>query len=428
MPVTRRSRPACVECGRCGGGRGRSTRVLQYVHPDGSQERICSECRPEASQCGYCGYWGSTHAVSFYPRQVCVSCLYHVFVAARCLDCGSWYTRYCPTCVPVPNSIAALVARAEIADEGIRPTEAIGGGISIRHYGYAPSRMPMHGNIGRFGQTPYLGVELEVDHVPTSALRLFPVSDESEWYVTRDGSVHSGWEATSCPHTHAEIIRRDIFAPFRDIATEYPDAVSYSGNDSSCGLHVHFSRCGIGKLARLKLYRWAASPNGRAYITMLSRRKPHNLRDWAPLPYADIPMRDIISRIKRDASPDGQRGWLNLTTRRQTWEFRFPNGTLSYPMLVGCVSMLAALVDWARCASLRAVNSQAFEAWLMTQPERAYPYARLYIGRAKDRALAIPRFVAPDDYTDIPVSVDEIRAFGSVPTVAPDKVSFVPEK
>lgn len=430
MPRVRsaRPRPRCVECGRCGGGRGRTTCVRDVVYPDGSREWLCDECRPGLARCDYCGcYAEEITSVPFWAHSVCRSCLYTAFRAARCLDCGEWYTsERCRSvhCLPLPASYS----RNEISQERRGLSAVTSAGVPLRPYGWYPPGMPMHGNPGRFGQTPYLGIEVEVDHVGTDALSVFP-ADEHTWYVTRDGSVHYGWEATTTPHTHGEVIRRDIFRPFGRIANQWPESVAHESPDSSCGLHIHVSRCGLSKLARYKLYRWATSPNGRRYFAMLSRRSVDNLIDWAPLPHADLSVRDIITMVRQDRSPDGNRGWLNLTTRSRTWEWRLFHSTLSTTMLHGVASLVVALGDWARLCSLRDVSSQGFEAWLVDQPERAYPFARLYIGRAKHRALSMPHFAVPNGrYGSEVVPNAEIEAFGPVPVADPVKVSFVPEK
>lgn len=250
---------------------------------------------------------------------------------------------------------------------------------SIREYSYKPSAV-------FFGEGKrYLGVELEVDvggHDDDNAEELLNIanSPDERIYIKSDGSIDDGFEIVTHPMTldyhmnefcWPDILHRAVQMGYRSHQT------------STCGLHVHVSRAGLGSsyeeqeetISRI-LYFVEQHWNE---LLKFSRRTEYTMNRWAARHGYEHDPKKILDKAK---SQRNRYVAVNLCNS-QTIEFRLFRGTLRLNTLLATLQLAERICTTAMNLSeydLKALSWSEFVSKI-TEPEliQYLKERRLYI-------------------------------------------------
>ena len=289
---------------------------------------VCSSCYED--ECGSCDRCGSNiyseNAVTDSDHFLCQSCYDDHYT--RCYDCDrivhnddSYYADgydLCFNCYEKHSS-------------------------AIREYGYKPTPI-LYGQGKRF-----LGVELEVDnggHDNDNAEELLKTADRDgeHIYIKSDGSLDDGFEIVTHPmsldyHMNefcwADILHRAVQMGYRSHQT------------STCGLHVHVSREGLGgneiaqedtisKILFFVEVHWNE-------LLKFSRRTEYSMNRWAARRGYEHDPKKLYDKAKSDYN---RYVAVNLCNRA-TIEFRLFRGTLKLNTLLATLQLVEHICNLA---------------------------------------------------------------------------------
>ena len=217
----------------------------------------------------------------------------------------------------------------------------------IHSYSYKPSPV-FHG----YGPL-YLGVELEVDNGEVDRVLdyVWPHSDnEKLFYLKQDSSLGSrGVELVTHPLT-AEFHRREF--PWEDVLKDFIRIGYRSHNTTTCGMHIHASRDGLGKTAKaqditinklLILFQRHWEP-----IREISRRSPQALRQWSAPNHGQTESREYFLKELPDCKQAHPRYQAINLNPVDTIEFRLFRGSLRKDTVLATVQIVAAVIELCR--------------------------------------------------------------------------------
>jgi hypothetical protein len=214
-----------------------------------------------------------------------------------------------------------------------------------------PRRAPGEPAVGAW----YLGVELEVEleendgDDAVAAVERMP----REWYAKEDGSLSNGLEFVSHPATWAWWRRANLGWLDRGRL----DGRWSAYDAGTCGMHVHVSRAGLGRLHLWKLLAFAS--DNADYILRISRRDRARLEQWA----APEETKEMIARKAKGERPGDRYRAVNVLPRR-TIEFRLFRGTIRPDRVRRNLAWVVALLEWTREASAKGLYPAKFHTWL----------------------------------------------------------------
>jgi hypothetical protein len=250
---------------------------------------------------------------------------------------------------------------------------------SIREYSYKPSPI-FYGEGKRF-----LGVELEVDvggHDDENAEELQNSANypNEQIYIKSDGSIDDGFEIVTHPMTldyhlnhfcWSEILHRAVQMGYRSHQT------------STCGLHVHVSRAGLGQtyeeqettISRILFFveqHWNE-------LLKFSRRSEYSMNRWAARHGYEHDLKKILDKAKSERN---RYVAVNLCNS-QTIEFRLFRGTLKLNTLLATLQLVNHICEVAMHSvdsELHALSWSEFVSQI-TEPEliQYLKERRLYI-------------------------------------------------
>ena len=214
----------------------------------------------------------------------------------------------------------------------------------IHDYSYRPQPHFL-GN----GTRLYMGVELEVDGGELSNWQLDKLwdwsDDERLFYLKEDGSLEDGFEVVTQPAT-LSYHRRQF--PWRDVLQYLKDCGYRSHATTTCGLHVHVSKAGLGRslseidqtIGKLVLLFWRHWTE----IVQFSRRRSRSLETWAKPNHERGPAVPILQKLD-DCKYTYDRYMAINTQPRDTIEFRLFRGTLERGGLLAALEFVQTAID-----------------------------------------------------------------------------------
>ena len=199
----------------------------------------------------------------------------------------------------------------------------------------------------------YLGVELEVDNGEVDRVLdyVWPYSDnEKLFYLKTDSSLgRAGVELVTHPLT-SEFHRREF--PWEDVLKDFIRIGYRSHNTTTCGMHIHASRAGLGKTVKaqditinklLILFQrhWE-------HIREISRRNPEALHQWSAPNHGRTELREDFLRELPDCKQDYHRYQAINLSPPDTIEFRLFRGSLRKDTVLATVQFVAAIIELCR--------------------------------------------------------------------------------
>ena len=227
---------------------------------------------------------------------------------------------------------------------------------AIHNYSYKPDPIFYGGN--RYKPVLFMGVELEVDlggesgHNAQQLLDLMNGYNE-HIYCKHDGSLDEGFEIVSHPAT-LEYHRNSM--AWSDLMRQAIDMGYRSHDTSSCGLHIHVSRDGMGNT-------YEEQENNTAKVVyfvekhwnelvVFTRRKSYNLEHWASRYGIEPTIADTYKKAKGDYN---RYRAVNLQNDN-TIEFRIFRGTLKYSTFIATLQLVNEICDFCKTLSLDSIE------------------------------------------------------------------------
>lgn len=237
----------------------------------------------------------------------------------------------------------------------------------IHEYGYKPD--PIFAARQRERDIALLrkyGIELEVDYGEDRGGTAKAVTEAAQGriYCKRDGSLsEAGFEIVTHPATLAYHLYDFRWANIMRICKK----AGYKSHDTTtCGLHIHVGREGLGDTpdaryataSKLVFLTQAIS----AELVKFSRRKADRLEQWARMPevYTTPSMsEDELLRVARDRVLESRYSAINLRNL-STVEFRFFRGTLKRDTLAASLQLVDNMCQYAMTHTARECMAASF--------------------------------------------------------------------
>lgn len=406
-----------IPCAYCGDEHPLS----EMVQIGENDEYFCPACAPDILLCEDCGctmHLDDACPVHVNPSDDCGYCVCDDCFNARygtCTECGDHFRNdfleeadghlYCPDC------FADNFAHCAECDEVVYLEDAFydedtgdylcpscqaerrGTGILSYHSDLRPSLEFFHSPV-EFPNPLYFGVELEVDEGGEDHDNAAAILDKlgtQYAHAEHDGSLSRGFEIISQPFT-LKFYREVLSQRYADAMAE-ASSLGYKSHDTTtCGLHIHVGRDGLGKddserdetITKI----WILMYRFRSQLVALSRRRQTQLDRWAALPtledLGDLNQEPLQSQLLPDLKLKLKQNGvscrykaLNLTNRN-TIEFRMFRGTLKHStftatlQLVHNICYLAMCIDghdamaitWDQFRTLLAVDSPELKEYM----------------------------------------------------------------
>jgi hypothetical protein len=201
-------------------------------------------------------------------------------------------------------------------------------------------------------------VELEVntDEIRDHAESVIDMLGEDHVYLKEDGSIGSGFEIVTHPHTLAG--QRKLWSQW-----EAPSGMT-SAKSGDCGIHVHYSRQGLSALHINRMVVFLNAPENLRLIECIAQRSNNS--------FCKIKQKSISGNGSCDRYEA-----LNLTNN-STIEFRIFRGNTRKERIIKCIEVAVAVVNWTRDRSYRDLSHGNFVAWV-SKNSKEYPALSKYI-------------------------------------------------
>ncbi len=329
---------------------------------------LCPECADQqTTECECCGerFLGSAIREDDAGTCVCEDCYEENY--CTCYQCGNIIRNedsyeydgeyYCESCYEEVN-------RPElIRGYHSRPSTV------FHHISEDVAQDPAYSGWDATQQTPYYGVELEMDdgNPDDGSEALYELTEnETLAYMNHDGSLNEeGIEFITMPCTLRYHLTEFPWNKVSSTALRY----GYRSHDasSSCGLHVHVDRQAFGRnrndqertLAKVIIL------VDRFWDKMVrfSRRNMYNLNRWAKKPCMEATSNDSDDQIrekfdKYNGSYDRYRA-VNLQNDK-TVEFRLFKGTLKVNTIKATLEFLDNLIKFSNNHDLKTIQMCEF--------------------------------------------------------------------
>lgn len=327
----------------------------------------CESCIDEiAPRCDSCDErvhrdYGYTTAQDEYICQDCYGDSYNV-----CDDCGEIY-----------HSDNMLSTTRGTYCEDCYTENGHGGGNTIRAYGDNPA-LEFHNTDNDSNNPVYMGVELEIDgggEDHKNAERIQNCFPENHVYFNSDGSLNNGFEIISHPFTYDYYRNNGLIDMYADAMQEAKEMNYRSHDTTTCGLHIHVGRAGLGitqeeqdaTLGKL----WYMTQKFWPELVTFSRRTSESLDRWAAaLRVDDADLENdsaetIGKKVKERGAVDGRYRAINVTNSA-TIEFRMFRGTLKNHTFTATIELVHALVTLAKSLSMDILKTLSFKDFINT--------------------------------------------------------------
>jgi ribosomal protein S26 len=189
------------------------------------------------------------------------------------------------------------------------------------------------------------GVELEVNTDKDGAVpKTLELLDRRHVYLKYDGSLNSGFEIVTHPHTLAE--HRKLWPGF---FADVPDGVT-SFKSGECGMHVHIERAKLTRLQIGKIMVFLNAPQNRRFVEAIAQRSENR--------YCKIYEKKLTNPVYVN-DHDERYEALNVTNRH-TVEVRIFRGTVRADRFWKNMEFVDAMVQWTRDVSYRELTAARF--------------------------------------------------------------------
>lgn len=259
----------------------------------------------------------------------------------------------------------------------------------IQSYSYAPSPMPMISSPdeeGSSGDNLYFGVEMEFDdggtsHDNANAVMALFTNNKPYLYSTTDSSINNGFEMKTVPITYNALTDKSNIDLMKGL--EGLKSLGYTGENDTCGLHIHVSKDfihtsimnymienGYSGLSREMLYlphylMSNSMSNNWFDVVKFTRRERTNINRWAKdrADGASCLILDDIQALKSPSSSNevfvdrfkrrlndnlsshaGDKYTALAAGKNATYEFRIFRGTTDYNVLMASIQYVKNLV------------------------------------------------------------------------------------
>lgn len=243
----------------------------------------------------------------------------------------------------------------------------------------------------------YIGVELEIDGAGEDGdnaeiLDGIINEDNEHAYFKHDGSLDEGFEIVSHPATleyHTENIK------WQRTMTEALSMEYRSHDASTCGLHCHISRDGLGKdydeqedtISKIIFFvelHWNE-------ILKFSRRSEYTMNRWASRYGIEVDTKKTYEKAKNE-SHDRYK-CINLTNEH-TVEFRMFRGTLRYNTFLATLQFVDEVCRTCKRLSEKEVETQCWNDFVASIDSEKKPELITYL---KERNLYTNDIVECDE-------------------------------
>ena len=391
MPIEHEERnEQRIICQDCGRELSRWDSQHRVHNSDGTEGVVCRSCLVHYSRCPYCRQLFKLTAMQIVGTgdYVCAQCVESLY--ETCSDCGRLFyngdmmhmrdgSPICNRCSRNRNltccdNCGNLTPRTELepvfANAGLCCPECAASEAHKAFHGYHYKPKPQFQHTQHdlsISDGRYYGVELEIDWPDASPSPNYAPLPECchmdmarrlqqlgrPIYMKHDGSLSDeGVEIVTHPCSLSYHLTTNMW---KEICQVCKDAGYASQNTTTCGLHVHVSREGLGennsdrnntagKLMLLADSIWDD-------LLPFTRRKSEDLDHWAQRPYIAVP----INRPYDDQfliqtaynSSNGHYSAIN-TTPQATVEFRVFKGTLNPTAIKATLQLVDNMVTYAR--------------------------------------------------------------------------------
>lgn len=303
---------------------------------------VCGCCEDDLPICADCDerFAAGAEMTDIDERSICPRCIEDYY---RCDTCNDWVHAervhsdlhgegtYCYICAPRRDC-------------------------RVHSYSYKPQ--PKF-----YGEGPlYFGCELEVncDHEPSAADWFMDRLGENRIYLKEDGSLSTGFEIVSHPHSFTEALKL--------WSNVNPSAPATSYESGECGFHVHVSRNALTKFQIQKLVVFVNAPENYEFITHIAQREGNGFSKY---------------KTKKIGMPEsGDRYEAVNLENKNTIEFRIFRGTLKTERLLKNIEFCHAAIHWVSTASYRELTHEKFSAYV-TANRKLYKNLWLYLQPTK---------------------------------------------
>ena len=250
-----------------------------------------------------------------------------------CDDCGESYHNDYPCDCRESNPIEGKCCR------GYRSSGTI--------HDYSCKPAPIFKGVSKHKM--YLGFELETEMRRVDDGALFASSAlQDTAYLKHDGSISSGFEIVTHPHTHQQY-RENSTLLWDTIETLRKDYDARSWDTDTCGLHIHLSRDGFSSGAHL-----------HRFIAFVYRNAPHMMKfagrktrfarfnDVYTFDEYDRPVFSIKHKVGSPDRNHTERYSAVNTQNPNTIELRFFRGTMKASGVLSALDLAQAMVEYTR--------------------------------------------------------------------------------
>ena len=292
--------------------------------------------------CDYC--WEN---YSYYCENCCESSSENTSYVGDdpyCNDCFSDNCYYCDDCDESYHNDYPCDCRESNPIEGkcCRGYRSSG---TIHDYSCKPA--PIFKGVSKHKM--YLGFELETEMRRVDDGALFASSAlQGTAYLKHDGSISSGFEIVTHPHTHQQY--RDNSALLWDtIETLRKDYDARSWDTDTCGLHIHLSRDGFSSGAHMHRFIAFVYKNAPHMMKFAGRKSRFaRFNDVYTFDEYDRPVFSIKHKVGSPDRNHTERYSAVNTQNPNTIELRFFRGTMKTSGVLSALDLAQAMVEYTR--------------------------------------------------------------------------------
>lgn len=294
------------------------------------------------SWCQYC-----TENYAYYCENCCETSsesTTYVSDTPYCESCFSDNCYYCDDCNDSYHNDYPCECRESDSVEGkcCRGFRASG---TIHDYSCKPA--PMFKGVSKHKM--YLGFELETEMRDVErASRFASANLEGIAYLKHDGSISSGFEIVTHPHTHQQY-RENSAVLWDTINKLRHEHNARSWDTDTCGLHIHLSRDGFSSGAHLHRFIAFVYKNAPQMMKFAGRKTRFaRFNDVYTFDEYDRPVFSIKHKVGHPNMNSSERYSAVNTQNENTIELRFFRGTMKTSGVLSALDLAQAMVEYTR--------------------------------------------------------------------------------
>lgn len=314
-------------------------------HCDRCEDGMPSENSHTVDNEEWCDYCYENY--SYYCENCCESSsetTTYVSDNPFCENCFSENCYYCDDCDESYHNDYPCDCRESNPIEGkcCRGYRASG---TIHDYSCKPA--PIFKGVSKHKM--YLGFELETEMRRVDDGSLFASSAlQGIAYLKHDGSISSGFEIVTHPHTH-EQYRDNSTLLWNTIETLRKDYEARSWDTDTCGLHIHLSRDGFSSGAHLHRFIAFVYKNAPHMMKFAGRKTRFaRFNDVYTFDEYDRPVFSIKHKVGNPDRNHTERYSAVNTQNPNTIELRFFRGTMNTSSVLSALDLAQAMVEYTR--------------------------------------------------------------------------------